>query len=139
MPSLVFAYMLGVLLMTIGSYIIRAQQPRPPEWEERVTAIKIFIDNTIYPVEIHKGQEVAFVFLPAGKQTAQGREQPVYRATLDNDTGRVINVTWQAKGMFNRLVTRHAPFLRRMFGQTDTYRFDNNIDSPKFLNSEERP
>lgn len=63
----------------------------------------------------------------------------MYRATLDNDTGRVINVTWQAKGMFNRLVTRHAPFLRRMFGQTDTYRFDNNIDSPKFLNSEERP
>lgn len=104
-----------------------------------MTAIKIFIDNTIYPVEIHKGQEVAFVFLPAGKQTAQGREQPVYRATLDNDTGRVINVAWQAKGMFNRLVTRHAPFLRRMFGQTDTYRFDNNIDSPKFLNSEERP
>lgn len=29
MTSLVFAYMLGVLLMTIGSYIIRAQQPRP--------------------------------------------------------------------------------------------------------------
>lgn len=24
-----------------------------------MTAIKIFIDNTIYPVEIHKGQEVA--------------------------------------------------------------------------------
>ena len=82
-----------------------------------MTAIKIFIDNTIYPVEIHKGQEVAFVFLPAGKQTAQGREQPVYRATLDNDTGRVINVTWQAKGMFNRLVTRHAPFLRRMLAK----------------------
>lgn len=30
MPSLVFAYMLGVLLMTIGSgIIIRAQQPLP--------------------------------------------------------------------------------------------------------------
>ncbi|KAB7353315.1 hypothetical protein GBB61_11415, partial [Bifidobacterium longum] len=44
-----------------------------------------------------------------------------------------INVTWQAKGWFNRLVTRHSPLLRRMLGQPDTYRFDDNIASPEFI------
>lgn len=63
--------------------------------------IKVFEDNTLHPVEVRKGQDVSFVFLPSGRQTAQGRERPVYHATLDNDRGRVINVTWQDKGMVN--------------------------------------
>ena len=89
--------------------------------------IKIFIDNTIIPADIYAGQKIAFIFLPAGRQTAQGREQVVHQASVDNENGRVINVTWQAKGWFNRLVTRHSPLLRRMLGQPDTYRFDDNI------------
>ena len=67
--------------------------------------IKIFIDNTIIPADIYAGQKIAFIFLPAGRQTAQGREQVVHQASVDNENGRVINVTWQAKGWFNRLVT----------------------------------
>lgn len=34
--------------------------------------IKIFIDNTIIPADIYAGQKIAFIFLPAGRQTAQG-------------------------------------------------------------------
>ena len=98
--------------------------------------IKVFEDNTLHPVEVRKGQDVSFVFLPSGRQTAQGRERPVYHATLDNDRGRVINVTWQDKGMFNRPVTRHAPFLRRMFGQPDVYRLDDCIAAPRFASEE---
>ena len=95
--------------------------------------IKIFIDNTIIPADICAGQKIAFIFLPAGRQTAQGREQVVHQASVENENGRVINVTWQAKGWFNRLVTRHSPLLRRMLGQPDTYRFDDNIASPEFI------
>jgi hypothetical protein len=95
--------------------------------------IKIFIDNTIIPADIYAGQKIAFIFLPAGRQTAQGREQVVHQASVENENGRVINVTWQAKGWFNRLVTRHSPLLRRMLGQPDTYRFDDNIASPEFI------
>ena len=80
--------------------------------------IKIFIDNTIIPADIYAGQKIAFIFLPAGRQTAQGREQVVHQASVDNENGRVINVTWQAKGWFNRLVT---------------HRFDDNIASPEFI------
>ena len=79
--------------------------------------IKIFIDNTIIPADIYAGQKIAFIFLPAGRQTAQGREQVVHQASVENENGRVINVTWQAKGWFNRLVTRHSPLLRRMLFQ----------------------
>ena len=32
--------------------------------------IKIFIDNTIIPADIYAGQKIAFIFLPAGRQTA---------------------------------------------------------------------
>ena len=95
--------------------------------------IKIFIDNTIIPADIYAGQKIAFIFLPAGRQTAQGREQVVHQASVENENGRVINVTWQAKGWFNRVVTRHSPLLRRMLGQPDTYRFDDNIASPEFI------
>ena len=83
--------------------------------------IKIFIDNTIIPADIYAGQKIAFIFLPAGRQTAQGREQVVHQASVDNENGRVINVT------------RHSPLLRRMLGQPDTYRFDDNIASPEFI------
>lgn len=38
--------------------------------------------------------------------------------------------------MFNRLVTRHAPFLRRMFGQPDVYRLDDCIAAPRFASEE---
>ena len=48
-------------------------------------------------------------------------------------TGRVINVTWQAKGCSTGSITRHSPLLRRMLGQPDTYRFDDNIASPEFI------
>lgn len=92
--------------------------------------IKIFIDNTIIPADIYAGQEIAFIFLPAGRQTAQGREQVVHQASVENENGRVINVTWQAKGWFNRLVT---PAFASSSGQPDTYRFDDNIASPEFI------
>lgn len=28
--------------------------------------IKVFEDNTLHPVEVRKGQDVSFVFLPSG-------------------------------------------------------------------------
>ena len=87
----------------------------------------------LFPQTYTPGQKIAFIFLPAGRQTAQGREQVVHQASVENENGRVINVTWQAKGWFNRLVTRHSPLLRRMLGQPDTYRFDDNIASPEFI------
>lgn len=96
--------------------------------------IKIFEDNALYPCEIHAGQHVRFVFLPAGRQTAKGREKPVYDAVLDNESGRVIKVTWKTVGgLFrNRLVTKHAPLLRRMAGTPDTYRYDDCIAALDF-------
>lgn len=60
--------------------------------------IKIFIDNTIIPADIYAGQKIAFIFLPAGRQTAQGREQVVHQASVENENGRVINVTWPYTG-----------------------------------------
>ena len=75
--------------------------------------IKIFIDNTIIPADIYAGQKIAFIFLPAGRQTAQGREQVVHQASVDNENGRVINVTWQAKGWFNRLRSTSKPISRK--------------------------
>lgn len=91
--------------------------------------IKIFADNNLYPCEIRAGQHVRFTFLPAGRQTAKGREKYVCDAVLDNDSGRVIKVTWKTVGgLFrNRLVTKHAPLLRRMAGAVDTYRCDDCI------------
>lgn len=99
--------------------------------------IKVFEDN-IHSIRLKSAKDrMSRLFSsPSGRQTAQGRERPVYHATLDNDRGRVINVTWQDKGMFNRLVTEHAPFLRRMFGQPDVYRLDDCIAAPRFASEE---
>ena len=65
----------------------------------------------------------------AGEHTAPGREEQVQKATLENESGRTINVTWEAVGgLFkNKIVTKHAPLLRRMMGASDTYQFDKCI------------
>lgn len=97
--------------------------------------VNIYMSNKIIPCQIRKGQTIRFIFLPAGRQTAPGHEEQVMRAELENETGRVINVTWQARGgLFkNKVVTKHAPLLRRMFGSANTYRFDDTILNPQFL------
>jgi hypothetical protein len=104
-----------------------------------VASIKVFMANTIYPVEIYKGQHISFYYLPAGEQTASGHEEQVRKATLENESGRTINVTWDAVGgLFkNKIVTKHAPLLRRMMGSTDTYRFDKCIGNPQFFSAQE--
>lgn len=104
-----------------------------------MASIKIFMDNTIYPVEIYKGQHISFCYLPSGEQTAPGREEQVRKATLENESGRTINVTWDAVGgLFgNRIVTKRAPLLRRMAGRPDTYRFDRCIGNPLFFSAQE--
>ena len=104
-----------------------------------MASIKIFMGNTLYPAEVHKGQHISFYYLPAGEHTASGREEPVHKATLENDSGRTINVTWKAVGgLFkNKIVTKHAPLLRRMMGAPDTYQFDKCIGSPQFFSAQE--
>lgn len=95
--------------------------------------------NTIYPVEIYKGQHISFYYLPAGEHTVPGREEQVQKATLENESGRTINVTWEAVGgLFkNKIVTKHAPLLRRMMGASDTYQFDKCIGGPQFFSAQE--
>lgn len=104
-----------------------------------MASIKIFMDNTLYPCEVYAGQHLSLVFLPAGRQTAPGHEEIVQKATLENDSGRTINVTWDAVGgLFkNKIVTKHAPLLRRMMGRPDTYRFDDCIAQPRFFSPQE--
>ncbi|MBT1162099.1 hypothetical protein JS541_09675 [Bifidobacterium sp. SO1] len=91
------------------------------------------MDNELIQCRIRKGQHVGFTFLPAGRQTAQGHEQVIAKGELENETGRVINVTWMTRGgLFkNKIVTKHAPLLRRMSG--GSYRFDDMIAYPRFL------
>lgn len=74
--------------------------------------IKIFIDNTIIPADIYAGQKIAFIFLPAGRQTAQGREQVVHQASVENENGRVINVT---SGRLKAGSTGLSPGIRLFF------------------------
>lgn len=104
-----------------------------------MASIKVFMANTIYPVEVYKGQHISFCYLPAGEQTAPGHEEQVRKATLENESGRTINVTWDAVGgLFkNKIVTKHAPLLRRMMGSTDTYQFDKCISNPQFFSTQE--
>lgn len=104
-----------------------------------MASIKVFMGNTIYPVEIYKGQHISFYYLPAGEHTAPGREEQVQKATLENESGRTINVTWEAVGgLFkNKIVTKHAPLLRRMMGSPDTYQFDKCIGGPQFFSAQE--
>lgn len=98
-------------------------------------AVIIYMNNELIPCQIRKGQHIRFTFLPAGRQTAPSHVEQVEKAELENETGRVINVTCQARGgLFkNKLVTKHAPLLRRMFGSANTYRFDDTILNPQFL------
>lgn len=104
-----------------------------------MASIKVFMGNTIYPVEIYKGQHISFYYLPAGEHAAPGREEQVQKATLENESGRTINVTWEAVGgLFkNKIVTKHAPLLRRMMGAPDTYQFDKCIGGPQFFSAQE--
>lgn len=96
--------------------------------------IKIFIDITpLFPQTYTPGRKSLSSSCQQAVKQLKVVNKSCIRLQWRNENGRVINVTWQAKGWFNRLVTRHSPLLRRMLGQPDTYRFDDNIASPEFI------
>lgn len=105
--------------------------------ENPLNDIRLYVDNELIPVQVHAGQHVRFLFLPAGNTTTERQIKPVAKATLENDDGRVINVSWLQPGglLRKRIVTRHAPLLRRMrkVDGVAVYRIDDCIGRLEFL------
>lgn len=89
--------------------------------------IRIYADNNWFDTDIHKGQQIAFTYLPQGRNTRQGKEQPVPKATLLNEDGRAISASYETvAGLFRKkVVQRTCTILHRVHtrkGETPAYR-----------------
>jgi hypothetical protein len=103
----------------------------------QLTDIRIYAANQMHPADIHAGQHVRFLYLPNGKYTTPEQGKPVEWGTVQNDTGRTIDVTWTQPGAIfrNRLRTIRTTLLRRMHSPSPTpvYRVADCIGELEFL------
>lgn len=98
--------------------------------------ISVFADGSQYPVTIENGMEVSFTWLPAGKQTAAGRDIHVGGAKIEDETANTISVSAQILGglFHNKIVERHYPILKKLHGKPDTYKVHPNVVGLDFTN-----
>ena len=97
-----------------------------------MTSIRIYADNTWFDTDIQKGQHIKFTYLPQGRNTRQGHEQPVNDAILLNDTGRTISATYDTVGgLFRKKVVRRTCVLMHRIhtrkGEKPAYRIADYI------------
>lgn len=101
---------------------------KKPEPESR--DIRIYNQGEELPLTLSKNIRFSFIWLPAGKQTAPGREITVGSASVDNFEGATIMVTAKLQGRVfkSRLHEEHFPLFKRMHSkQKNLYRIHPNV------------